>query len=43
MSFMSNQTELQQDFPRKVTQVVKITFNELKRHKMAGNITVSFS
>ena len=27
MSFMSNQTEFQYDFPRRVTQVVKVTFN----------------
>ena len=39
MRFMSNQTEFQQKFPRQVTQVVKITFNEFKKHNMTRNMT----
>ena len=38
MRFMSNQKEFHKDFPRKVTQVVKITFNDFKRHSIAGFI-----
>ena len=43
MSFMSNQTEFQLDFPRKATEVVKITFTDLKSHNVTGNMTVSVS
>ena len=43
MSFMSNQTKFRKDFQREVTQAVKITINELKRHNITANMTVSVS